>query len=122
MGAPALASPATPAAFAPAAKSAPPAGAFIPAPKSAPPSSPFAASGRAASQPAAAAPAQPEAAAVPSKNGGSARQALRVAVEVLSRGSGTFLVRILEEGDAAPARGHEALLVPLVPGVDLRDG
>ena len=50
------------------------------------------------------------------------RPALRVAVEVLSRGSGTFLVRILEEGDAPPSRGHEALLVPLVPGVDLRHG
>jgi hypothetical protein len=52
----------------------------------------------------------------------SARQAIRVAVEVLSRGSGTFLVRILDEGDAPPSRGHEALLVPLVPGVDLREG
>ena len=52
----------------------------------------------------------------------SARQTLRVAVEVLSRGSGTFLVRILDEGDATPSRGHEALLVPLVPGIDLREG
>jgi hypothetical protein len=52
----------------------------------------------------------------------SARQALRVAVEVLSRGSGTFLVRILDEGDSPPSRGYEALLVPLVPGVDLREG
>jgi len=52
----------------------------------------------------------------------SARQAIRVAVEVLSRGPGTFLVRILDEGDAPPSRGHEAWLVPLVPGVDLREG
>jgi hypothetical protein len=50
----------------------------------------------------------------------SARQALRVVVEVLSRDSGTFLVRIIDEGDAPPSRGHEALLVPLVPGIDLR--
>jgi hypothetical protein len=50
------------------------------------------------------------------------RAALRVSVEVLSKGSGTLLVRVLGEGDVAAAGAHEALLVPLQPGVDLRKG
>jgi hypothetical protein len=51
----------------------------------------------------------------------AARPALRVSVEVLSRASGTFLVRMLGEGEEVPPRAYEALLVPLEHGVDLRD-
>jgi hypothetical protein len=42
-------------------------------------------------------------------------------VEVLSKGSGSLLVRILDE-DEDPAPGaQEALLVPFDAGVDLRN-
>lgn len=50
-----------------------------------------------------------------------ARTALRVSVEVLSKKSGTLLVRLLGEDASPPANAHEALLVPLDPEVDLRN-
>lgn len=50
---------------------------------------------------------------------GGARAALRVSVELFSAQSGTLLVRILGEGESAPAGTHEALIVPLSAGVDL---
>jgi hypothetical protein len=46
---------------------------------------------------------------------------VRVSVELLSKKSGTLLVRLLSEDDAPPSNGHEALLVPLEPDVDLRN-
>jgi hypothetical protein len=49
------------------------------------------------------------------------RTAVRVSVEVLSKKSGTLLVRLLGEDDAPPANAHEALLVPFEPDVDLRN-
>jgi hypothetical protein len=50
-----------------------------------------------------------------------ARVALRVSVEVLSKGSGSLLVRVLGEGEDPPSGAREALLVPLDAGVDLRN-
>lgn len=50
-----------------------------------------------------------------------ARVALRVSVAVLSKGSGSLLVRVLEEGEDPPSGAREALLVPLDVGVDLRN-
>ena len=52
---------------------------------------------------------------------GDPRTALRVTVEVLSRSSGTLLVRMLGANDKAPPGASEALLVPLQTGLDLRD-
>jgi hypothetical protein len=52
--------------------------------------------------------------------GPKARTAVRVSVEVLSKKSGTLLVRLLGEDDDPPANAHEALLVPFAPDVDLR--
>lgn len=46
--------------------------------------------------------------------------ALRVSVELLSKKSGTLLVRLLGENDGPAGNAHEALLVPLDPSVDLR--
>jgi hypothetical protein len=40
---------------------------------------------------------------------------------VLSKKSGTLLVRLLGEDASPPANAHEALLVPLDPEVDLRN-
>ena len=48
------------------------------------------------------------------------RVALRVAIEVASQAEGTLVVRILGEGDQAGADAVEALLVPLRPGIDVR--
>jgi hypothetical protein len=46
---------------------------------------------------------------------------VRVSVEVLSKKSGTLLVRLLGEDDAPSSTAHEALLVPLEAEVDLRN-
>jgi hypothetical protein len=46
---------------------------------------------------------------------------VRVSVEVLSKKSGTLLVRLLGEDDSPATNAHEALLVPFEPGVDLRN-
>jgi len=46
---------------------------------------------------------------------------VRVSVEVLSKKSGTLLVRLLGEDDLPPSHAHEALLVPLEPDIDLRN-
>jgi hypothetical protein len=54
-------------------------------------------------------------------DGPKARSAVRVSVELLSKKSGTLLVRLLGENDPPPANAHEALLVPLEPDVDLRN-
>jgi len=48
------------------------------------------------------------------------RAALRVSVETMSKGSGALLVRVLGEGEKAPAGTREALLVPTEAGVDLQ--
>jgi hypothetical protein len=73
--------------------------------------------------PAQAATEEPTASAAPpiSARAADARTALRVSVEVLSRGSGSLLVRVLGEGEKAPPGAREALLVPLDAGVDLRN-
>jgi hypothetical protein len=49
------------------------------------------------------------------------RNALRVSVEVLSKGSGTLLVRVLDEDEGPASGAREALLVPFDAGVDLRN-
>lgn len=56
----------------------------------------------------------------PVEPSGGTRTALRVSVEVLSAQSRTLLVRVLDEGESAPAGSQEALIVPLAAGVDLR--
>jgi hypothetical protein len=48
------------------------------------------------------------------------RAAVRVSVELLSKKSGTLLVRLLGENDAPTANAHEAFLVPIDAGVDFR--
>lgn len=70
------------------------------------------------------APARQEALqAAPAEDGATpkARSAVRVSVELLSKKSGTLLVRLLGENDPPTANAHEALLVPVEPGVDFRD-
>jgi hypothetical protein len=47
------------------------------------------------------------------------RQALRVAVELASPVGDVLTVRLLDESQKVPPGSHEALLVALVPGVDL---
>jgi hypothetical protein len=42
-------------------------------------------------------------------------------VELLSKKSGTLLVRLLGENDPPPSNAHEAFLVPLKADVDLRN-
>lgn len=63
-------------------------------------------------------PAEPPRASAADTRG--TRTALRVSVELLSAQSGTLMVRVLGDGESAPAGAHEALLVPVAPGVDLR--
>lgn len=113
---------AAPAAAAAAAPAATPAPVAAPAASAAPP--PPALVREAAAAPVAMAAADEPAASVsPSVRASSAegRVALRVSVEVLSKGSGSLLVRVLGEGEKAPSGAREALLVPLDAGVDLKN-
>jgi len=50
---------------------------------------------------------------------GSARSALRVAVTPAAAGDPrSLVVRVLADGQSAPADAHEAMLVPMAPGTD----
>lgn len=72
-----------------------------------------------ASHPSVAAAARKSVAPAPAATTAKSRQTLRVSVQPSNEEKGLLLVRVLEEGEAAPKGAHEALLVGLEAGAQL---